>query len=348
MQRGPPPRSHPEFTTPDEYAQSIPAPPPEQSYVAPPPAQSYSPPPPTQSYAPPPPTFQIDPSSKGDLFPGSGKSKNRAGLKMGIGIFLGIILVSSGAGAGGYFFGKSAGITDASGGAPDEAYTGKWFIASCYESWEGESSCSYDAFWLKENGDITIWSTPMFECSDGLHIHGSGVEDGYNDCIDGTDEGTSKAQTFNTDSAWVSFKGLKMQDYNALSYDDYYYNNYGWGINDEGSFCMSMNYFKGSDNAKAIQIQCQEVWLNSNALWHKYELLDNDIDPVGYEANDCAVIIRMDRASGPPENDNQAWDDLFSLEVSEAMSSKPSACSDTTYQDLTEGFNNPNPNSNDW
>jgi hypothetical protein len=39
-----------------------------------------------------------------------------AGLKMGIGIFLGIILVSSGAGVGGYFLGKSAGIADASGG----------------------------------------------------------------------------------------------------------------------------------------------------------------------------------------------------------------------------------------
>ena len=338
------PQAHPEFSNPNEYAQSIPAPPPAQSYVAQPPARSYAAQPPARSYAAPAPTFPIDSSSKGNLFPGRRKIKNMAGLKMGIGIFLGIILVSSGAGVGGYFLGKSAGIADASGGAPDEAYTGKWFISSCY----GDGSCSYEALWLKENGDISIWSTPMFECSDGLHISGYEVEDGYNDCIDGTDEGTSKAQTFNTDSAWVSFKGLKMQDYNAVSYDDYYYNNFGWGINDEGSFCISVNHFKGSDNAKSIQIQCQEVWLNSNAIWHKYELLDNDVDKVGYEANDCAVIIRMDRASGPPENDNQAWDDLFTLEVSEAMSSKPSACSDTTYQDLTEGFNNPNPNSNDW
>lgn len=372
MQPGHQPQDHPKFTTPNEYAQSIPAPPAPQSYVDPMPAQSYAAPPapqsysappapqqsfaapaqsyaaPAQSYAAPAPSFQIDQSSKGKLFPGRRKGKNSAGLKMGIVIFLGIILVISGGGIGGYYLGKSAGIADASGGTPDEAYTGKWFISSCYESWEGEISCSYDALWLRESGDISVWTTPYFECSDGMHIYGNYVDDGDNDCIDGTDEGTTKAQTFNPDSAWVSSKGLKMQESGAISYDDYYYNALSWGINDEGSFCFSMNHFKSVDNANAIIIQCQKVWLNSDAIWHKYELLDNDVDKVGYDTNDCGILIRMDRASGPPENDNQAWDDLFSLEVSEAMSSKPRDCSDTTYQDLTEGFDNPNQDSSDW
>ena len=280
------------------------------------------------------PTYQGQQGPQGYKLGASRKRSGRGGLKMIIGFTLGILILSSG-GFGGYYLGKSAGIADASGGTPDVSYVGKWFAADCYTY---SSSCDYSAVWLKEDGSISIWGEPYFECSDGLHIYGSYVEDGGNDCIDGTDEGTAKAENFNSDYTWVDINELKMKDDDAESYNDYSYMDLNWGINDEDDFCLT--YYNYKENIGASTVSCQKSWLINNAMWVKYDPVGSlfYIEKVGNDDTDCQVMLRMERSSGPPEEDNQAWTDLMNLETLDAMSTKPSACSGTTYQELTEGF----------
>jgi len=256
-----------------------------------------------------------------------------------IGIVLGVIITLAGGGFGGYYLGKSAGISEATGGSPDASYQGKWFMANCYTyEWNEETSCSYEALWLKEDGSIGLWGPPYFKCSDGMHIRGYYVNDGDNDCVDGTDEGTVKANNFNSDTTWINVNGLKMAEYNAQSYNDYYYRDYKWGINDADQLCFSFLTYKDTDNVEINMLSCQQVWLSNDAMWSKYEIFDDDLDRVGSDDTDCAVMVRINRASGPPDEDNQAWSDLMELEISEAMTTKPGACSGTTYQELTQGF----------
>lgn len=306
---------------PHEYPNSPDPPPQMQPVVAQAPMPTYQ--------SPPPPGPQGHSHSLG----APRKRSGRGGLKMIIGLTLGILITLSSGGFGGYYLGKSAGVADASGGTPDDSYVGKWFEADCNTY---SSSCDYFAMWLKEDGSIAVWQEPFFECSDGLHVHGSYVDDGDNDCIDGTDEGTAKAENFNSDPVWSNYNGLKISDYNAESYNDYSYMDLNWGINDEGHFCITINNHK--ENIESIMMSCQKTWLINNAMWAKYEMFDEDLDKVGNDDTDCDVLIRLERASGPPEGDNQAWADLMNLEILDAMSTKPSACSGTTYQDLTEGF----------
>jgi len=266
-------------------------------------------------------------------------SENPSGnMKMIIVATIAGIIVLSGGGFSGYFLGKSAGVKEATGGTPDEDYAGKWFKQNCYTYYNGdETNCNYDAIWLKDDGSILQWSTPYFECSDGMHIRGSNVNDGDNDCLDGTDEGTTKADNFNSDLVWFDSNGIKIANYNANSASDYYNLEMNWGINDADEFCFSYQIHKGDDFHAGITT-CQEIWLSNGAIWHQYELLDDDARHVGNDESDCDLMVRIDRASGPPVDDNQAWSDLMNLEISDAMAGKPSACSGTTYQELTEGF----------
>ena len=244
------------------------------------------------------------------------------------------LLVLAGGGFGGYFLGKDAGVAEATGGTPDDAYAGKWFSVDC---WSTNWPCDYSAIWLKEDGAVAFWDTPFFQCSDGMHIHGSNVNDEDNDCLDGTDEGTTRADNFNSDLNWVDRNGMKIANHNPTSYSDYFYLDLTWGINDDEKLCISYR-MTNDDNFVTAMTTCQKVWLSNDAVWHKYEMIDDDAHHAGTDETDCNLMVRMSRSSGPPDDVNQAWTDLMELEISEAMVGKPSACSGTTYQELTEGF----------
>jgi len=330
----PPNPQQPSFTNPNQYAPPVIQPPPvAQAPVTPQP--QYGQPLPSAGY-PTQPTGIA--SAQPQSSPFDSPSVGKPGRKMIIGAIIGGIVVLAGGGFGGYYLGKDAGVAEATGGTPDGDYAGKWFSASCYTySYDGEVNCSYNGVWLKEDGAIAFWDSPYFECSDGMHVRGYYVNNDGNDCIDGTDEGTTKANNFNSDSVWLNRNGMKLADYDANSYSDYYYLSMTWGINDDDQLCFSYRMYN-DDNFHTGMTSCQEVWLSHEAIWHKYELFDDDSWHAGNDDTDCDLMVRMDRASGPPEDDNQAWTDLMNLEISEAMGGKPSACSGTTYQELTEGF----------
>ena len=189
-------------------------------------------------------------------------------------------------------------------------YEGKWY--------SGSSSGHLN---LLGDGTMEYWDEARFSCFSGETVRASWVNDGDDDCLDGSDEGTNRANTFNPEYGW--------QDY--ADSDRYTTTEAFWSVSDE-MFCLEATSSYPSVYSEETKI-CYKSEVNRNALW----IGSDEIDDAG-EIEECEVYLKLTNRESGPQEWSQNWVDVWNFALEDAYSERPSFCSTTTFDSLQQEY----------
>ena len=279
---------------------------PEMPYQSPPQASPYQNflPPQTKSY-----------SEKGNPFQNLKNKVSGFGVGPFIAVLFTTILIST---SSTYF---AMGGTMFSNSNPDE-FTGKWYSAD-------------DGFhlYLDEDDGIQVWDAPRFECISGDEtVPATFVNDGDEDCDDGSDEGTKRANSFNPSKRWLGVGDL-LTAYNTAPGS---HASGAWEVVD-GELCVQLEY--GSDPQGEFSTQtCLKSEVAGKALWvleGRY-LFSGGLPSQENGEERCYVWLDLGRANGPQSTDQQ-WVDTWNFALEDVYGSRPSFCQSTSFDSLKYG-----------
>ena len=202
---------------------------------------------------------------------------------------------------------------------PDE-FAGKWYSAG---DWPPH-------LYLDEDDGIQIWETPRFDCISGDEtVSARYVNDGYQNCDDGSDEGTNKANSFNPSMKWIGLGELLTTSNTAPGG----HGSSGWEVVD-GELCVQIGY--GSDPQGEISTKnCLKAEVVGKALWvMEGRYLFNDGLPYREDGEArCYVWLDLERANGPQDLDEQ-WVNTWNFALEDAYGTRPSFCQSTSFDSL--------------
>ena len=301
-----PPTFNPGYNPQAPVAQGSPLPP-QQQFGAPqpyPPSQGYpqpnQPPSPYQNIASRP---MMKKSSGGNPFT-SFKDKVSG---FGIGTFVSIVFVALLVSSSSTYF--IMGGTLFSSENPDE-FVGKWYTPR--ESGHIQ---------IKEDGTLLSWDEPRFVClSGGETVSARYVNDGDQDCDDGSDEGTNKANTFDSSYQWID----PFYDFPAMDVD------FEWSYVDD-ELCFQIIQSKSSLGSSKI-FSCRKAEIVGDAMWFIADILDDDFFETTEEIK-CDVYLKLDRSNGPQDWD-ETWVNSWNFALEDAYGSRPSFCQNTSFDQL--------------
>lgn len=300
-----PPRFNPGYNPQAPVTQGSPQPP-QQQFGAPqsyPPSQGYpqpnQPPSPYQNISPKPTNMK---SSGGNPFT-SFKDKVSG---FGVGTFVSIVVVTLLVSSSSTYF--IMGGTLFSSENPDE-FVGKWYTAR-----------EYGHLQLKEDGTLLEWDQPRFVCLSGDEtVYADGVNNGYENCDDGSDEGTKRANSFDKSYQWT--------DRNTYSTVD---RDFEWKyVGDE--LCFQKTWTKSSLGTSKV-FSCRRAEIVGNALWVLGEVYDDDFFETT-EDIECGVYLKLDRSNGPQDWD-ESWVNMWNFALEDAYGSRPSFCQSTSFNEV--------------
>ena len=209
-------------------------------------------------------------------------------------ITIGIISTGFGIGWGSNnFFSKPGEI--------EQELVGKWYSS------DGEGS-----IWLKDNADYLVWDETRFQCVDGSDsVRVSWVNDGYDDCDDGSDENSSL--TFDNGHDWNN-------EYSYLTGD-------GWNVKvewyvakDNHQFCI---HIIADHSANLIDsVSCTKYSITGTVLW----MSESDGETV-----DCTPYVDLSRNNGPQletggSDAESEWKSQWDFAYSDYSTLKPNWC----------------------
>jgi hypothetical protein len=189
-------------------------------------------------------------------------------------------------------------------------YEGKWY-----------SGISSGHLNLLEDGTLKYWDEARFPCFSGETVRASWVNDGDDDCLDGSDEDTNRANTFNPEYGW--------QDY--VNSDRYITSEAYWSVDGE-MFCLEVTSSYPSVYSEETKI-CYKSVVERNALW----IGSDEIDEAG-EIEECEVMLKLTNRESGPQEWSQNWVDAWNFALEDVYSERPSFCQSTTFDSLQQEF----------
>lgn len=190
-------------------------------------------------------------------------------------------------------------------------FEGKWYSGS-----------SGGHIYLQEDGTLKEWESIRFECYNGQTVSGSYVNDGDNDCSDGSDEDSNRANNFNPEYGW--------EDFSAYA-DRYSTASATWSVVDEMiCFQYSISY---PGKYSGENIQCAKAEVKGNALW----IADDDINEFG-EIEECSVMLKLGNRESGPQEWSQNWVDTWNFALEDVYSERPSFCQSTPFDRLEQEY----------
>lgn len=211
-------------------------------------------------------------------------------------ISFGLILTGFGIGWGSNnFFSKPGDV--------EPELVGKWYSS------DGEGS-----LWLKSSGDYLQWDEVRFECVDGSYsVRVSWVNDGFDDCDDGSDENPSLI--FENGHDWSNgFGGSNNGDSMEAT----------WYVSkDNNHFCIDVNLENSAGSAEFLE--CVKYAITGTVLWIAFSS-GEDIK--------CTPYVDLSRNNGPqldtggPDIDSE-WNNLWNFAYSDYSTKKPDWCSES-------------------
>ena len=285
------------------------------------PPQAYTPGPPTKPYQAAPQTspYQnlVPPQTKNRLLKGNPFQNLKHKVSgFGAGPFIAVLFVTILISTSSTYF--AMGGTMFSNSNPDE-FTGKWY------------SANNEHFYLADDGEIQLWYPPRFVCISGDQtISGSYVNDGDEDCYDGSDEGTNRANSFNPSLKWVGIGDI-LNSYRVAPDN---HASGGWEVLD-GELCLQYEY--GSDPQGVFSVQnCLKAEVVGKALWileGGYWLNEGGLPDREEGEERCKVWLDLGRANGP-QNEDEQWVNTWNFALEDAYGSRPSFCQNTPFDYL--------------
>ncbi len=306
-----PPTFNPGYNPQAPVSQGPPVPS-QQQFIAP---QSYPPSQGDPQPIPPPSLYQntgprpsMKKSSGGNLF----KSfKNKVSV-FGVGAFVSIVFVTLLVSSSSTYF--IMGGTLFSNENPDE-FLGKWY-----------GPRNYDHIQIKEDGTLLEWDQPRFACiSYGETISADYVNDGDEDCEDGSDEDTYRANTFDSSYQWIAPYAYSQT--NDVDFEWRY-------VDDELCFQLTESQ---SLIGSSIVFSCRRAEIVGDALWFIGNIFDDDFFESTQDIH-CDVLLNLGRSSGPQEW-GETWVNNWNFALEEAYGSRPSFCQSTSFDELEYEFN---------
>jgi len=189
-------------------------------------------------------------------------------------------------------------------------YEGKWY--------SGSSSGHLN---LVEDGTLKYWDEARFSCFSGETVRASWVNDGDDDCLDGSDEDTNRANIFNPEYGW--------QDY--VNSDKYTTSEAFWSVSGE-MFCLEVASSYPSVYSEETKA-CYKSVVIRNALW----IGSDEIDDAG-EIEECEVYLKLTNRESGPQEWSQNWVDVWNFALEDVYSERPSFCTTTTFDSLQQEF----------
>ena len=154
-------------------------------------------------------------------------------------------------------------------GEVEQELVGKWYSS------DGEGS-----IWLKDNADYLVWDEIRFQCIDGSDsVRVSWVNDGYDDCDDGSDE--NPALNFDNGHNWDNgYSYLNSEGFNV---------EVEWYVaKDNNQFCV---HVIADYSANLIDsVMCSKYSITGTVLW----MSESDGGSV-----DCTPYVDLSRNNGP-------------------------------------------------
>ena len=190
-------------------------------------------------------------------------------------------------------------------GSIDDAFTGKWFTR------DGD-----DSLWFKADGTTWTWDSVEFQCADGTDtVPMSWVNDGWDDCDDGSDEGISTPVIFydwRQNDGWSSSESKVEAE---------------WYVSKSDKLCQNM---KAKSNLTESSITlCSHYQITDKVLW----LVDGEAKGLV----ECKPYLSMERNSGPQtaggdDDDNGEWISQWNYAFSDFLTLKPSWCDEIDFR----------------
>ncbi len=226
----------------------------------------------------------------------------------GVGTFLSIVFVALLVSSTSTYF--IMGGTLFSSENPDE-FVGKWYTPRD----DGHIQ-------MKEDGTLLEWNQPRFVClSGGETVPARYVNDGDEDCEDGSDEGTKRANSFDKSYQWIEIS--ESSDLGVQSTAEWSY------VDDE--LCFQIEQSKSSLGSGKTS-SCRRAEIVGDALWFIGEIFEDDF----YETSEqiqCGVYLKLDRSNGPQDWDG-TWVNTWNFALEDAYGSRPSFCQSTSFDRL--------------
>lgn len=218
-------------------------------------------------------------------------------------------------GAGGWFLGSNStsdSTSDSSelggSGSVDANLVGNWF------SIEGEDSLK-----LTSLGTIFTWTEKWYTCTNGETVTSSWVNDGIEDCDDGTDEGVSN---WTPGYDWIDIG----EDFFARSSNNTQSN---WYVHkDSGFLCIEikdlMEVGGNGNNTNSVigdlsYRLCSQFEKTGDIIWMFSDEHDGEIE--------CQPLANMNRNNGPMGTDSgTVWEEEWNYVYSDFVDQKPQWC----------------------
>ena len=186
-------------------------------------------------------------------------------------------------------------------GEVEQELVGKWYSS------DGEGS-----IWLKDNADYLVWDEIRFQCIDGSDsVRVSWVNDGYDDCDDGSDE--NPALNFDNGHNWDNgYSYLNSEGFNV---------EVEWYVaKDNNQFCV---HVIADYSANLIDsVMCSKYSITGTVLW----MSEADGGSV-----DCTPYVDLSRNNGPQletggSDAESEWKSQWDFAYSDYSTLKPNWC----------------------